>query len=70
MAGLRNICRAYGGMKVTGNNGTTINYVWDYVADEPMPDTEMPVGSRRSKASQRRKAELLVEKNSIAKPTP
>ena len=53
MAGLRNICKAFGGMKVTDNEGRTINYVWDYAADEPVPDTEMPFGSDRWKQSER-----------------
>jgi hypothetical protein len=52
MGGLRRICKAYGGMRVTGNGGNTINYVWDYAADEPIPEPEMPVGSERWKASE------------------
>ena len=52
MGGLRRICKMLGGMTVS-DRGKTINYVWDYVADEPVPDTEMPVGSERWKASER-----------------
>lgn len=55
MGGLARICRAYGGMKVTGNDGTAINYVWDYVADQAVPDTEMPRGSARHRASEKRR---------------
>jgi hypothetical protein len=53
MGGLRRICKALGGMRVVGNDGRAINYVWDYVADKPIPDTEMSVGSDRWKASER-----------------
>ena len=52
MAGLRRICKMLGAMTVSVR-GQTIHYVWDYVADEPVPDTEMPVGSERWKASER-----------------
>lgn len=54
MSGLRMICKLYGGMKIT-QNGKTVNYVWDYAGDEPVPDTEMPVGSERWNASERAK---------------
>ncbi len=60
MPGLRDICRMYGGMRVSGAT-ETIDYVWDYVADEPVPDTDMPIGSKRWKASERRKYELVQE---------
>jgi hypothetical protein len=53
MAGLARICKLYGGMTVTGKDGKTIKYVWDYVADEAVPDSEMPLGSDRWKASER-----------------
>lgn len=52
MNGLRMICKLYGGMKITAN-GETVNYVWDYVADDAVPDTEMPFGSDRWKASEK-----------------
>lgn len=55
MAGLRNLCKLYGGMTIKGNDGVTIRYVWDYAADEPVPDTEMPLGSERWRASERAK---------------
>jgi hypothetical protein len=54
MAGLARICKAYGGMKVSGR-GKTINYVWDYVADKAVDATKMPIGSERWKASERKR---------------
>jgi hypothetical protein len=61
MAGLARICKMFGAMKVSAN-GTTINYVWDYVADEAIPDTEMPPGSDRWCASERKRwADLKTE---------
>jgi hypothetical protein len=58
MGGLRRICKALGGMKVS-SNGKTVNYVWDYAADEPVPDTEMPLGSERWQASELARAAAL-----------
>jgi hypothetical protein len=55
MGGLRRICKAFGGMRVVGNDGKAVNYVWDYAADEPVTDKEMPIGSERWKASERAK---------------
>ena len=52
MGGLRRICKAYGGMTVS-SGGKTIHHVWDYANDEPVPDTEMPFGSDRHKASEK-----------------
>lgn len=52
MAGLRRICKMFGGMTVTGNDGRTINYVWDYAKDEPVRKEQMPLGSERWKASE------------------
>lgn len=59
MAGLRNMCRMYGAMTVTGNDGKTINYVWDYAADEPIDKKKMPMGSERWKASEVAKLKLI-----------
>jgi hypothetical protein len=41
MGGLRNICKAYGGMKFTDANGKTTEYEWDYAKDEPRLKGEM-----------------------------
>ena len=54
MAGLRRICRMYGSMQVND-----LTYIWDYVADEPVPESEIPKGSERRKASDRKRAELM-----------
>ena len=50
--GLQRICRAYGGIVIHTEKGR-IKYVWDYVANEAVPESEMPVGSERWKASER-----------------
>lgn len=51
MAGLRNLCKLYGGMTVQG-----VRYAYDYAADEPVKEADMPVGPDRWKASERAKA--------------
>lgn len=48
------LCKLYGAMQCGGTR-----YVWDYVADEPVDEKEMPFGSERHKASEIRKAELM-----------
>jgi hypothetical protein len=60
MAGLRRICRMYGGMTVS-SNGRTINYVWDYANEEPVNEKDMPMGSKRWEASEKAKHKLLKE---------
>lgn len=54
VASLSRICKMYGSMKVSAD-GQTINYVWDYVADEAVSDKEMPIGSERWCASERKR---------------
>ena len=54
MAGLARICKMYGGMTVSDGKHT-IKYVWDHVADKAVPETEMPLGSERWRASERKK---------------
>jgi hypothetical protein len=56
MAGLRKMCRAFGGMQING-----VMWRWDYAADEPVKESEMPMGSERWKASEMRKVELMRE---------
>jgi hypothetical protein len=67
MGGLARLCRYYGSMKI---NGTT--YAWDYVADKPVDEKEIPAGSERRQASERKRAELLKEQmrtdNSLSEP--
>ena len=54
MGGLRRLTKLYGGMVVQG-----VHHVWDYVADEPVLQSEMPVGSQRWKASEKAKWEAV-----------
>jgi hypothetical protein len=58
MSGLRRICRLYGAMQVG-----SIKYLWDYVAEEPVEEKDMRVGSERWKASERKRAELLKQQS-------
>lgn len=51
--GLKMICKTYGGMTFRDNRGNTVEYAWDYDADEPVLRGEMPDGSERWKASER-----------------
>ena len=57
MAGLRRICKLYGGMKFKGADGKTVEWVWDYVRDEPRLKSDMDKEARA--ASERRKYEKL-----------
>jgi len=41
MAGLSNICKIYGSIKVSGASGKTVTWVWDYVNDIARPKHEM-----------------------------
>ncbi len=54
MGGLARLCKAYGGMKINGES-----WVWDYVADTAVPEREMPHGSERRKASERKRYAAL-----------
>lgn len=56
MAGLRNIARAYGGMTING-----VKWVWDYAADEPVKESEMPFGGHRWKESERAKYAAIAQ---------
>ena len=51
--GLARICKLYGRMKATGADGKSIMWVWDFVADKAVHESEMPEGSDRWKASER-----------------
>jgi hypothetical protein len=46
MAGLRRICKLYGGMKCKGADGKTVEWVWDYVRDEPRLKSDMDKEAR------------------------
>ena len=50
MGGLARICKAHGSMKIQGKM-----WVWDYVADKAVPEDEMPFGSARWKASEKKR---------------
>jgi len=53
MAGLRNICKMYGGIVIDG-----VKYVWDYANNEPVEESEMQPGSERWKASERERYKI------------
>lgn len=53
MGGLARICKLYGAMTITGKDGKSVKYVWDYAADKAVPEDEMPFGSERWKVSER-----------------
>jgi len=62
MAGLRNLCKAFGGMTIS-DGSSTINYVWDYATDEAVDEKDMPMGSERWKISERAKwAEIAKQR--------
>ncbi|WP_299071275.1 hypothetical protein [uncultured Paraglaciecola sp.] len=48
MAGLARICKMYGAMDINGNR-----FVWDYVANKAIPESDMPMGSERWKESEK-----------------
>jgi hypothetical protein len=55
MSGLNKIAKMYGRMTTVDQNGNRSNLVWDYVADKAVPEADMPMGSERWKASERKK---------------
>jgi len=54
MGGLAKICKMMGGMNVSAE-GQTVSYVWDYVADKAVLADEMPPGSERWAASEKKR---------------
>lgn len=56
MAGLSKICKSLGGITVRNQNGEAVHWVWDYVAQKAVHETDMPVGSERWKASEAARA--------------
>lgn len=46
MTGLQRICKAYGGMKFKGQNGETVEWVWDYKQDRARLKAEMDEEAR------------------------
>jgi hypothetical protein len=55
MAGLSRICKQFGSITTRDQSGNSFTWVWDYVADKAVPETDMPFGSDRWKASERKK---------------
>jgi hypothetical protein len=45
----------------TVSNGKTVNWKWDYAADEAVKESEMPEGSERWKASEKAKWGSITE---------
>jgi len=41
MGGLANICKLYGSIVITDENGEKVKWLWDYVRDEPRLESEM-----------------------------
>ena len=41
MAGLANICKMYGSVVVTDNNGNEVTWLWDYANNKPRLKSEM-----------------------------
>ena len=63
MSGLSKICKLYGGMTTTNNDGVTTKWLYDYAADKAVKEEEMPHGSERWKASERVKwSSVTVQK--------
>lgn len=58
MGGLKRIAKIFGGMEIQG-----VRYLYDYVSGECVPETEMPVGGERWKASEKKKWQDFVEAN-------
>lgn len=57
MSGLSLICKKYGGMVTTDNDGVQTKWLYDYAADKAVKADEMPHGSERWKQSQHAKWE-------------
>ena len=53
------MAKLFGGVTVKGLDGKTTKYVWDYAADEIALESEMKVGSKRWKASEKAKYDAL-----------
>lgn len=56
MAGLQRMCKMFGGMKI---NGTM--WLWDYVNDVAVKESEMPFGSERRAASDKAKYTMIAK---------
>lgn len=60
MAGLRKICKVYGGIRFKGADGKIVEWVWDYVRDEPRLKSDMD--AEAASASERAKWKRIADK--------
>lgn len=67
MGGIRNICKIHGGLKVT-IDGKTVEYVWDYIKDEPRLKSDMT--KEELEANERFKFGLPAKRERKPKQTP
>lgn len=65
MAGLRNVCKLLGAMTVKGADGKEVRYVWDYLNDKPVEESQMPFGSERHAMSERAKWLINPPRNAL-----
>lgn len=65
MAGLRRLCKMYGGMVINGTH-----YSWDYHKDEPVLKSKMPLGSARWRRSENARAQKIKAAMEKEKATP
>jgi hypothetical protein len=61
MAGLSKICKLYGGLTVKDSNGKSVRYVWDYIDDKAVPESEMT--KERWAASEKKKWTRLMKED-------
>ena len=52
LTGLQRVLKLYGRSTVSAE-GRSVTWLWDYARDEPVKEIEMPVGSKRWKASEK-----------------
>jgi hypothetical protein len=52
MAGLRMICKAYGGMTING-----VKWIWDYAKDEPVREDELKAMAKEEREKRRAESE-------------
>ncbi len=55
LSGLQKVCKFYGSIQTTDNDGVTKTWIWDHIAGKAVLQSEMPVGSERHKASEKAK---------------
>jgi hypothetical protein len=62
-AGLRMICKAYGGIRFRGADGKVTEYIWDYKNDRPVNVEDLKALAKKDKED--RKAERIERKKRI-----